>query len=45
MKIPIELSTGLRDLLVRHFREGTDVHQISEHAARKDLSGQRNLSI
>jgi hypothetical protein len=26
-------------LLVRHFREGTDLHQILEHAVRKDLAG------
>ena len=37
MKIPIDLSTGSRDLLVRHFKEGTELHEILEHAARKDL--------
>ena len=39
MKIPIELSTDSRDLLVRHFKEGTELHEILEHAARKDLAG------
>lgn len=29
MKIPIELSTGSRDLLVRHFKEGTELHEFS----------------
>jgi hypothetical protein len=38
MKIPIELSTGSRDLLVRHFKEGTELHEILEHAAREDLA-------
>ena len=38
MKIPIELSTGSRDLLVRHFKEGTELHEFLEHAAGKDLA-------
>ncbi len=37
MKIPIELSAESRDLLVRHFKEGTDLHEILEHAVRKEL--------
>ena len=39
MKIPIELSAESRDLLVRHFKKGTDLHQTLEHTARKDLAG------
>jgi hypothetical protein len=38
MKIPIELSTGSRDLLVRHFKEGTELHEILEHAAPQGSS-------
>jgi len=38
MKIPIELSTVSRDLLVRHFKEGTELHEFLEHAAGKDLA-------
>jgi len=39
MKIPIELSAESRDLLVRHFKKGADLHQTLEHATRKDLAG------
>ena len=39
MKIPIELSAESRDLLVRHFNEGTDLHEILDHAPRKELAG------
>ena len=39
MKIPIELRAESRDLLVRHFKEGADLHEIPERAARKELAG------
>ena len=39
MEFPIELSADSRDLLVRHFKEGTDLHEIIEHAARKEPAG------
>ena len=39
MKFPIELSADSRDLLVRHFKEGTDLHEIIKHAARKEPAG------
>lgn len=38
MKIPIELSTGSRDLLVRHFKEGTELHEFSSMRPARDLA-------
>ncbi len=38
MKVPIELTEDSRDLLVRHFRESTELHQILEQAARNEIA-------
>ena len=38
MKVPIELTEDSRDLLVRHFRESTELHQISQQAARNAIA-------
>jgi hypothetical protein len=39
MKIPIELTEDSRDLLVRHFKEHTALHDILEHATRNEVAG------
>jgi hypothetical protein len=39
MKIPIELTGESRDLLVRHFKERTELHDILEHASRNEVAG------
>jgi hypothetical protein len=38
-KIPLELTEESRDLLVSHFKEGTELHQILDHAARNEVGG------
>jgi hypothetical protein len=39
MKIPIELTEDSRNLLIRHFKEGTALHEVLKHAARKEIAG------
>ena len=39
MKVPIELTEESRDLLVRHFKEGTELPEILERAARNEIAG------
>ena len=39
MKIQIELTEESRDLLLRHFKEATELHQVLERATRKDVAG------
>jgi hypothetical protein len=39
MKISIELTEDSRDLLVRHFKEHTALHDILEHAKRNEVAG------
>ena len=38
-KIRLELTGESRDLLVRHFKEGTELHEILDHAARNEIAG------
>ena len=38
-KDPDRLSAESRDLPVRHFKKGTDLHKLFEHATRKELAG------
>ena len=39
MQIPIELTEESRELLMRHFKERTPLHDILESATRKELAG------
>ena len=39
MNIAIELTEESRDLLMRHFRGGTPLHEILKNAARQEISG------
>jgi hypothetical protein len=36
---PVELTEESRSLLMRHFKEGADLHRVLEHATRKELAG------
>jgi hypothetical protein len=38
MKIPIELTGESRDLLMRHFKEGTVLHEVLKGASRKEFA-------
>ena len=38
MKVSIELTEDSRDLLVRHFNSGTELHRILGHASRKEIA-------
>ena len=38
MKIPIELTGESRDLLMRHFKEGTILHKMLKGASRKEFA-------
>jgi hypothetical protein len=38
MKIEIELTGESRDLLLRHFREGTPLHEVLKNATRNDVA-------
>jgi hypothetical protein len=39
MKIQIELTKESRDLLVRHFKERSELHEILERANRNEVAG------
>ena len=39
MKIPIELTEESRDLLVRHFKERSALHEILDRATRTEVAG------
>jgi hypothetical protein len=39
MNVAIELTEESRDLLVRHFQEGTALHDVLERAARNEIAG------
>ncbi|HEV8725228.1 MAG TPA: hypothetical protein VGW77_31820 [Candidatus Binatia bacterium] len=39
MKIPMELTEESRDLLVRHFKERTELHEILNRATRNEVAG------
>lgn len=39
MPVQIELTDESRDLLLRHFKEHTPLHEILEGATRKELAG------
>jgi hypothetical protein len=39
MRIAIELSAESHALVLRHFKEVTDLHTILQHAARRELAG------
>jgi hypothetical protein len=45
MTIPIELTEESRDLLVRHFQERTELHEILEHATAMKLPGLLSVDI
>jgi hypothetical protein len=38
-KVRMELTEESRDLLARHFKEGTELHEILDHAARNEIAG------
>ena len=38
-KIPIELTEESHELLARHFKAGTELHEILERATRKETAG------
>jgi hypothetical protein len=39
MQIQIELTEGSRELLMRHFKERTQLHEILERANRNEVAG------
>jgi hypothetical protein len=39
MQIQIELTEESRDLLLRHFKEGTELHKLLKRATRKEVAG------
>jgi hypothetical protein len=39
MQIPMELTEESRELLMRHFRERTPLHEILERATRNEIAG------
>jgi hypothetical protein len=43
MKIPIESTEDSCDLLVRHFKEHTALHDILEHATRNEFAGFQSM--